>query len=450
MKAAESAKQARTAEAGAQRAARDAQVSAALATNSADAARSSANGAWAAANQARASAEAAGKDKDAASKAATEAMTAYLDMKAKEDAAQRQNEEDQRDLEEINRLREELMAQEGEIDWAQFAKDGGHLLLDAAGSTNIPIISNAANAGNCGWYAAEKQYVDAATSCIGIAPGAGVTNGAKAAKGGKKIWGFLKKAFSGRKKWAEPCRVPNSFTPETQVRMADGFTKPIKDVRTGEKVLATDPVSGRTEARSVDDVIVGSGQKHLVRLTVDTDGDQGEATGTMTATEGHPFWLEDQQSWVDAGDIQPGALLRTSAGTWVKVTATEAWTQEQQVYNLTVNGIHTYYVSAGPASVLVHNADKCDWVAEFNELPNGENSGVKQLPTEVEIRAKFDRWTEGAKRIQGSGDKIPDRFIFEDGTMMQWRIESDSGGATLDVFPAGNKKRKKKVHTPRK
>ncbi|MER5968707.1 hypothetical protein ABT112_02995, partial [Streptomyces sp. NPDC002055] len=33
----------------------------------------------------------------------------------------------------------------------------------------------------------------------------------------------------------------------------------------------------------------GSGEKNLVRLTVDTDGDRGDATGTVTATEGHPF-----------------------------------------------------------------------------------------------------------------------------------------------------------------
>ncbi|WP_344121994.1 DNRLRE domain-containing protein [Streptomyces blastmyceticus] len=171
--------------------------------------------------------------------------------------------------------------------------------------------------------------------------------GSKTVKKAEKV---LEEAAGGT------CPVPNSFTPETLVVMADGSTKPIRDIQIGEKVLATDPTTGRTEARPVEDVIVGNGEKHLVKLTVDTDGDKGDATDTITATEGHPFWLEDQHTWAKAADIKPGSLLRTSTGTWVKVTATRAWTAVQQVFNLSVSGIHTYYVQAGAAPVLVHNA----------------------------------------------------------------------------------------------
>lgn len=34
---------------------------------------------------------------------------------------------------------------------------------------------------------------------------------------------------------------PNSFVPGTGVLMADGTTKPIKDVRVGDQVLSADP-----------------------------------------------------------------------------------------------------------------------------------------------------------------------------------------------------------------
>jgi lipoprotein-anchoring transpeptidase ErfK/SrfK len=47
---------------------------------------------------------------------------------------------------------------------------------------------------------------------------------------------------------AKPC---NSFVPGTEVLMADGTTKPIEDVKTGDKVLATDPKTGRTKVETV-------------------------------------------------------------------------------------------------------------------------------------------------------------------------------------------------------
>lgn len=53
----------------------------------------------------------------------------------------------------------------------------------------------------------------------------------------------------------------------------------------------------------------------------------------------------------------PGTWLQTSAGTWVQVTAIQAWTQTATVHNLTVQGIHTYHVGVGDEDILVHNCD---------------------------------------------------------------------------------------------
>jgi hypothetical protein len=143
--------------------------------------------------------------------------------------------------------------------------------------------------------------------------------------------------------------------------MADGTSKPIEEVELGDEVLATDPETGTTERRQVTALIVGEGDKSLVEITVDTDGNAGEQTGTVVATDGHPFWLADQKKWVDAGDVKAGSLLRTSAGTYVQVTAVRPFTQHRRVHNLTVDGIHTYYVAAGAVKALVHNANgKCD------------------------------------------------------------------------------------------
>ncbi|MEO3746643.1 RHS repeat-associated core domain-containing protein [Plantactinospora sp. B5E13] len=152
--------------------------------------------------------------------------------------------------------------------------------------------------------------------------------------------------------------VSNSFVPGTAVLMADGGRKPIEDVRVGDVVLATDPTTGETGPRKVTDLIVGQGEKEIVEVTIDVDGDTGDHTASVQATAGHPFWVPDSGTWLDASELHAGSLLRTSAGTYVQVTAVKRWTaQDQRVHNLTVDGLHTYYVVAGSIPVLVHNSD---------------------------------------------------------------------------------------------
>ncbi|WEH33857.1 polymorphic toxin-type HINT domain-containing protein [Streptomyces sp. AM 4-1-1] len=116
----------------------------------------------------------------------------------------------------------------------------------------------------------------------------------------------------------------NSFTASTEVEMADGTRKPIENVESGDEVVATDPTTGRTSEQKVTATIVGKGEKHLVELTVDTDGDKGAATDRFTAAEGHPFWSPDQKKWQKAGELKPGQWLLTGAGTWVQVDAVRA------------------------------------------------------------------------------------------------------------------------------
>ncbi|MEV6486988.1 RHS repeat-associated core domain-containing protein [Streptomyces sp. NPDC051576] len=151
------------------------------------------------------------------------------------------------------------------------------------------------------------------------------------------------------------CATPNSFTGDTPVLMADGTRKPIKDVAIGDIVLATDPDTGETGPRKVTALIKGDGDKQLVDITLDTDGSAGTKTNALTATEGHPFWVPALHQWVEAGDLAAGQWLQTSAGTWVQITAVHHRVQTTSVYNLTVDGFHTYYAAAGTTAVLVHN-----------------------------------------------------------------------------------------------
>ncbi|MEW1552198.1 ricin-type beta-trefoil lectin domain protein, partial [Streptomyces tsukubensis] len=162
-------------------------------------------------------------------------------------------------------------------------------------------------------------------------------------------------------------RDSNSFVPGTLVLMADGTTKPIEEVKNGDKVIATDPKTGETAVETVVAEIEGKGSKNLVEVTIDTDGSKGSAISTVTATDGHPFWVPELKEWIDATNLEAGNWLRTGAGTLVQITAVERRTADATVHNLTVSDLHTYYVSAGAAPILVHNCGE----AADNYTPGG-------------------------------------------------------------------------------
>ncbi|MFC0529062.1 polymorphic toxin-type HINT domain-containing protein [Phytohabitans kaempferiae] len=147
----------------------------------------------------------------------------------------------------------------------------------------------------------------------------------------------------------------NSFMPGTLVLMAGGGHKPIEQLVVGDYVVATDPETGQTATKEVMATIVGSGAKQLVDITVAT-GRDGE-TKTIVATDGHPFWVDSQATWQDAGTLRPGDELLTPDGARVRVIDIHAYSAIATVHNLTVANIHTYYVVAGDSPVLVHNAN---------------------------------------------------------------------------------------------
>ncbi|MEV4976458.1 polymorphic toxin-type HINT domain-containing protein [Streptomyces scopuliridis] len=144
--------------------------------------------------------------------------------------------------------------------------------------------------------------------------------------------------------------------PGTRVVMADGSSKNIEDLNVGEQVLATDPETGDTRAREVTDTRNHKSDKHLLTLTVDPDGKNSQAKPCkITSISAHLFWLPDAGKWVKAQQLKPGMWLQTSSGTWIQITAIDDSHRSERVHNLTVAGVHTYYVLAGATPVLVHN-----------------------------------------------------------------------------------------------
>ncbi|MEV1247035.1 RHS repeat-associated core domain-containing protein [Nonomuraea sp. NPDC049750] len=202
------------------------------------------------------------------------------------------------------------------------------------------------------------------------------------------------------KKPGEKASNCSSFVPGTKVLMADGTKKSIEDIKVGDKVVATDPKTGKSEAKSVITPITSKGVKNLVRVAVDSDGDQGRGAGMVTATDGHPFWAPTARQWEQAGTLRPGQSLQTSHGAYLKIAALEKSTAaDQRVYNLTVADLHTYYVLAGETPVLVHNSNGLCGTAA---LDNGDWQHIvdRHRPGGVKVDAKAGILTGKAKLVR--------------------------------------------------
>jgi len=74
-------------------------------------------------------------------------------------------------------------------------------------------------------------------------------------------------------------------------------------------------------------------------------------------TSSHPFWSEDRQQFVAAGDLRVGENLLLADDTTRRVESITLRPNRETVYNIEVEGEHVFYV--GEDGVLVHNT--CDW-----------------------------------------------------------------------------------------
>ncbi|MEV6379839.1 polymorphic toxin-type HINT domain-containing protein [Streptomyces sp. NPDC051773] len=203
-------------------------------------------------------------------------------------------------------------------------------------------------------YAQAKRI--AATYCLDNA--SECVDDAEAWERGKVIESLIAMAVGGGKgvRVTKSLRGCKCFLAGTDVLMADGATKDIEDIRLGDEVMATDPETGESGPRKVTRLIVTEDDKHFNELSIATE----DGIEKLTATHEHPFWSPSEKDWIEAGDLAAGMTLRTDDGDTVIVTSNRSFTKRARTYNLTVAGLHTYFVLAGETPVLVHNASPCD------------------------------------------------------------------------------------------
>ncbi|WP_380282149.1 polymorphic toxin-type HINT domain-containing protein [Kitasatospora purpeofusca] len=143
----------------------------------------------------------------------------------------------------------------------------------------------------------------------------------------------------------------NSFPATAQVLLADGSHRAISEVRVGDRVLATDPATGNAQSQAVTATFAHDTEQLVdVRLT---DG------STISTTPGHNLYV-DGVGWTLAARITAGDRLRSADGSPQTVTGVEnrGGLAPRPVHDLTVDGIHTFYVRTDGGAgrdVLVHN-----------------------------------------------------------------------------------------------
>lgn len=160
--------------------------------------------------------------------------------------------------------------------------------------------------------------------------------------------------------------------------LVDG--RPIEEIQVGDKVMAFGTYSKCFGLRRVDRVFRGPMPETMIRVRT-------KPHHTVTCTSGHPFYT--RRGFVTASALTPfDTVLRYTpmahqVSAWQKVESISViqredskWPAGDFVYNIEVNGLHTY-VAEG---VVVHNChhllSENQWGTAVEMFPNARGLGV--------------------------------------------------------------------------
>ncbi|MFD9535300.1 ricin-type beta-trefoil lectin domain protein [Streptomyces sp. NPDC060010] len=207
----------------------------------------------------------------------------------------------------------------------------------------------------------------------------------------------------------------NSFPGRTTVLMADGSRRPINSLRVGDRVVAADPETGVLRSEPVIDTFQHSTDR---MVTINLAGGS-----SLDTTPGHKI-RTDKRGWILASELRVGDRLISPEGTLRTVTGMRDKSDiaSEQVYDLTVDGLHTFYVGTeGPTSdLLVHNClslrDELlpslrQYEAEIHTLKKHVNpTPVEAFAEAVATKKKVTIWTSEAIAQQAIDRVVSDYF----------------------------------------
>jgi RHS repeat-associated protein len=246
----------------------------------------------------------------------------------------------------------------------------------------------------------------------------------------------------------EALGCPNSFSGNTLVLLGDGEKKAIENVRVGDIVANAEPGSMAVQSHAVVAVHITDDDRDFVDIGLRS---LSEAV-KITSTDHHLFWDVTVGAWVPASKLRIGHRLSGPDGGEVSIVSLIPYQATIRTYNLTIEGLHTFFVSTGNASVLVHNCGT-NWnpksVKTFGHTFNEHGAGAKNTRSLTD-RARSTGQQQGqwldndwateflkGAHVEGAGPRsirIPDglgQVIMPDGSIVPARA------ATLVPGPGG-------------
>jgi RHS repeat-associated protein len=169
-----------------------------------------------------------------------------------------------------------------------------------------------------------------------------VTGGGLAVRASMKAADHVDDAIGAANALERAAKAACSFIPETLVATPDGLV-PISAIKVSDIVFAWDEVTGQVVERTVTAVHLHS-DTEIARLGIDG--------ATLVTTPNHPF-LTLEHGWIEAGLLWPGAHIKSRSG-FGTVTGVVTQSRDSILWNLTVEGAHTFFVGGG--EWLVHNS----------------------------------------------------------------------------------------------
>jgi hypothetical protein len=140
--------------------------------------------------------------------------------------------------------------------------------------------------------------------------------------------------------FSSACRF-NSFSADTEVATDAGDTlRAISQIQIGDYVLAWDEESNTISFYPVTDTIHHT-DAVIVHLT--TSCPKGIDGEELETTPEHPFYVEGK-GWVETEDLQVGDDICNADGSTGEVEAITIEQTTQEMYNLSVDEAHTFYM----------------------------------------------------------------------------------------------------------
>ena len=144
--------------------------------------------------------------------------------------------------------------------------------------------------------------------------------------------------------------VPGCFPYDTFVWTEQGMVE-IQFLTPGAEVLSRCEVTGEIRGRKVvNHFIYEDRQIYDVALTYEEDGE--ELFELLETTAEHPFWIAGK-GWTETRHLEIGQMMATRKGGTARITDVTKSNRFTQVFNIEVEGFHTYFV--GFSGTWVHN-----------------------------------------------------------------------------------------------